>query len=59
MVVYPHEGVGAVSITQGDFARLDEGEFLNDTLIEFGLKCVHPLSWAWLGLTHAAQTHLS
>ncbi|KAG9001371.1 hypothetical protein FRB93_012147 [Tulasnella sp. JGI-2019a] len=27
-----------VNITKGDLARLEPGEFLNDTLIEFGLK---------------------
>jgi Ulp1 family protease len=35
---YPPSGVGAINITRADFKRLDDGEFFNDTLIEFGLK---------------------
>ncbi|KAI0317519.1 hypothetical protein OF83DRAFT_132135 [Amylostereum chailletii] len=38
VLVYPPTGKGAVNITNGDIARLRPGEFLNDTLIEFGLK---------------------
>ncbi|KDR82684.1 hypothetical protein GALMADRAFT_238172 [Galerina marginata CBS 339.88] len=38
MLVYPQGNPGAVNITYGDFRRLEPGEFLNDTLIEFGLK---------------------
>ncbi|KZP31525.1 hypothetical protein FIBSPDRAFT_883297 [Athelia psychrophila] len=38
VLVYPPNGTGAINITQSDFRRLDEGEYLNDTLIEFGLK---------------------
>lgn len=44
-LVYPLQGPGAVNITYGDFARLQPGEFLNDSLIEYGLKCgylLHP-----------------
>ena len=37
-----HE-LDAVSVTWGDTKRLRDEGFLNDTLIEFGLKCV-PLS---------------
>ena len=40
LLVYPPTGTGAVNITRGDLKRLDEGQYLNDTLIEFGLKCV-------------------
>jgi Ulp1 family protease len=29
-----------VNITRGDFERLQPGKYLNDTLIEFGLKYV-------------------
>jgi Ulp1 family protease len=36
--VYPSGVPGAVNITNGDYLRLQPGEFLNDTLIEFGLK---------------------
>ncbi|GAA5869386.1 hypothetical protein JCM8547_008660 [Rhodosporidiobolus lusitaniae] len=41
MVEYPLErtpGVTSVSLTYGDTKRLNDDEFLNDTLIEFGLK---------------------
>lgn len=38
ILVYPHGVPGAVNITNADMGRLDPGEFLNDTLIEFGLK---------------------
>jgi Ulp1 family protease len=37
-LVFPPESQGAVSITTADLKRLQPGEFLNDTLIEFGLK---------------------
>ncbi|KAF5315073.1 hypothetical protein D9619_007290 [Psilocybe cf. subviscida] len=38
MLVYPLGAPGAVTITKGDFARLEPGQYLNDTLIEFALK---------------------
>ncbi|KAI1794794.1 hypothetical protein LXA43DRAFT_939951 [Ganoderma leucocontextum] len=38
LLVYPPTGTGAVNITRGDVKRLDDGQYLNDTLIEFGLK---------------------
>ncbi|KAJ7758160.1 hypothetical protein DFH07DRAFT_456883 [Mycena maculata] len=38
ILVYPPNQTGAVNITNGDVNRLSPGEFLNDTLIEFGLK---------------------
>ncbi|EJT98610.1 hypothetical protein DACRYDRAFT_56999 [Dacryopinax primogenitus] len=39
MLVWPLDSkIGAVHITYGDFKRLEPQEFLNDTLIEFGLK---------------------
>ncbi|KAK4698300.1 hypothetical protein P7C70_g7981, partial [Phenoliferia sp. Uapishka_3] len=38
ILIWPHEGVGAVSVTLGDKLRLRDKEFLNDTLIELGLK---------------------
>ncbi|KAJ6508506.1 hypothetical protein C8R45DRAFT_445354 [Mycena sanguinolenta] len=38
ILVYPQGQTGAVNITNGDLSRLAPGEFLNDTLIEFGLK---------------------
>lgn len=40
MLVYPPGAPGAVTITKGDFSRLQPGEYLNDTLIEFALKYV-------------------
>ena len=37
---YPKEGgEGAVGITPLDLARLSPGEFLNDTIIDFYMKC--------------------
>ena len=41
ILVYPQGVPGAVNITNGDLARLKPGEYLNDTLIEFGLKRVY------------------
>ncbi|TFK40643.1 hypothetical protein BDQ12DRAFT_462220 [Crucibulum laeve] len=38
ILVYPQGIPGAVNITNADLSRLQPGEFLNDTLIEFGLK---------------------
>ncbi|KAL5524466.1 hypothetical protein ACEPAF_9606 [Sanghuangporus sanghuang] len=38
ILVYPRSGQGAVNITNSDLRRLEPFEFLNDTLIEFGLK---------------------
>ncbi|TFK27998.1 cysteine proteinase [Coprinopsis marcescibilis] len=38
ILVYPQGVPGAVNITNADVARLEPGEYLNDTLIEFGLK---------------------
>ncbi|KAJ7625371.1 hypothetical protein DFH06DRAFT_1481403 [Mycena polygramma] len=38
ILVYPPGQTRAVNITNGDVTRLAPGEFLNDTLIEFGLK---------------------
>ncbi|KZT51423.1 cysteine proteinase [Calocera cornea HHB12733] len=43
MLVWPLDSrTGAVHITHGDFKRLEPQEFLNDTLIEFGLSEAHP-----------------
>ncbi|KAK4046030.1 hypothetical protein OIV83_006419 [Microbotryomycetes sp. JL201] len=38
VLTYPSGGPGVVTLTHGDTQRLAEGEFLNDTLIDFGLK---------------------
>ena len=40
LLVYRPVGAGAVNITRGDLERLQPGKYLNDTLIEFGLKYV-------------------
>ena len=38
--VYPKPGSkGAVEVLPADLARLDEGEFLNDTIIDFWMRC--------------------
>ncbi|KAG7088240.1 hypothetical protein E1B28_012254 [Marasmius oreades] len=41
ILVYPPSTTGAVNITNADLNRLQPGEFLNDTIIEFGLKLWH------------------
>ncbi|EEB88673.1 hypothetical protein MPER_13358, partial [Moniliophthora perniciosa FA553] len=38
---YPPNAPGAVNITNADLGRLEPHEYLNDTLIEFGLKLWH------------------
>ncbi|PFH53908.1 hypothetical protein AMATHDRAFT_44951 [Amanita thiersii Skay4041] len=38
ILVYPQGVPGAINITNADVKRLEPGEFLNDTVIEFGLK---------------------
>lgn len=38
ILVYPPSGAGAINITRGDLNRLEDDEYLNDTIIEFGLK---------------------
>ncbi|KZT09310.1 cysteine proteinase [Laetiporus sulphureus 93-53] len=38
ILVYPPSGVGAININKSDLKRLDPDGYLNDTLIEFGLK---------------------
>jgi hypothetical protein len=35
----PGGGPGAVEVTAADLSRLDEAEFLNDTIIDFYLRC--------------------
>ncbi|KAF8635846.1 hypothetical protein AX15_000039 [Amanita polypyramis BW_CC] len=41
ILVYPQGIPGAINITNADVGRLQPGEFLNDTVIEFGLKLWH------------------
>ncbi|EMD31406.1 hypothetical protein CERSUDRAFT_119788 [Gelatoporia subvermispora B] len=38
ILIWPPRGAGAVNITRGDMKRLQPDQYLNDTLIEFGLK---------------------
>ncbi len=38
MLQYPYEGIGAVTLLRSDYDRLYDGQLLNDTVIEFGLK---------------------
>ncbi|OCH91910.1 cysteine proteinase [Obba rivulosa] len=38
ILIWPPQGAGAVNITRGDLKRLQPDQYLNDTLIEFGLK---------------------
>ncbi|KZT64608.1 hypothetical protein DAEQUDRAFT_732383 [Daedalea quercina L-15889] len=38
ILVYPPSGAGALNIHKSDLKRLDVNNYLNDTLIEFGLK---------------------
>ncbi|KAH9080499.1 hypothetical protein EDB83DRAFT_2339768 [Lactarius deliciosus] len=45
-------GAGSLNITNGDVSRLKPGEFLNDTLIEFGLKL-------WLADLHESNPELA
>lgn len=40
-VVYPLQGPDQVVVTTADFRMLRAGEFLNDTLIDFGLKLLY------------------
>ncbi|KAH8928404.1 hypothetical protein BT69DRAFT_1212816 [Atractiella rhizophila] len=57
MAVFPPEGTGSVSITYRDFNRLVPEEFLNDTLIEYGLRKIqHDLRAE--GLDVADQVHI-
>ncbi|KAG8788188.1 hypothetical protein FRC20_006438 [Serendipita sp. 405] len=38
ILVYPFTGAGGIQITRGEHHRLEPGGYLNDTLIEFGLR---------------------
>lgn len=47
--LYPREGgPGAVEVTPSDLARLDPDEFLNDTIIDFYMKCAPHSSFGTL-----------
>lgn len=41
IVQFPFEGIGAVTLLESDLRRLDDGELLNDTVIEFAMKLMH------------------
>ncbi len=38
-MVFPPGDKEAVEVTAADLARLDPGEFLNDTVIDYYIKC--------------------
>ncbi|KIY45202.1 hypothetical protein FISHEDRAFT_49887, partial [Fistulina hepatica ATCC 64428] len=40
ILIYPPNETGAVNITNYDFARLDPCQYINDTLLEFGVKFI-------------------
>lgn len=54
ILVYPSSGAGALNIMKSDVKRLNPMCYLNDTLIEFGLKYVH-YNWACPPLTYLNQ----
>jgi len=37
---YPHDDADAVTLTLGDFERLNDGQFLNDSLIDFWCRFI-------------------
>lgn len=47
ILVYPNSGPGAVNISNNDLKRLAPSEFLNDTLIELGLKYVYRIAFIY------------
>ncbi|KAJ3334072.1 hypothetical protein HDU76_011596 [Blyttiomyces sp. JEL0837] len=40
VLIYPRDGKNSVTLHEDDMKRLDEGEFLNDSLIEFFIRYV-------------------
>lgn len=38
MFVYPGKGKGSITVMEQDYERLNEGNFLNDTIVEFYTK---------------------
>lgn len=56
IVVYPPSGAGALNIMKSDLKRLDDMCYLNDTLIEFGLKYGHCHLGPSRPLTSSKQT---
>jgi len=48
-IVYPLKGIRRTTVQQDDLIRLDEGEFLNDSIIEFYIR------WLWERLNVSEQ----
>jgi len=48
-IVYPFKGTRRTTVEQHDLIRLDEGEFLNDSIIEFYIR------WLWEKLNVSEQ----
>jgi len=48
-IVYPLKGIRRTTVQQDDLIRLDEGEFLNDSIIEFYIR------WLWEKLNVSEQ----
>ncbi|KAI9287170.1 hypothetical protein BC943DRAFT_335638 [Umbelopsis sp. AD052] len=40
LFVYPFTGYGGITVSKADEARLDDGEFLNDNIIDFYMKWI-------------------
>ncbi|KAJ2956132.1 hypothetical protein NQZ79_g7974 [Umbelopsis isabellina] len=40
LFVYPFTGYGGITVSKADEARLDDGEFLNDSIIDFYMKWI-------------------
>ncbi|KAL2315295.1 SUMO deconjugating cysteine peptidase Ulp2 [Schizosaccharomyces pombe] len=41
ILVYPFSGTNSIAITNTDLTRLNEGEFLNDTIVDFYLRYLY------------------
>ncbi|RKP23630.1 hypothetical protein SYNPS1DRAFT_11361, partial [Syncephalis pseudoplumigaleata] len=58
--IYPFDGVKAIAISNNDYQRLREGEFLNDTIIDFYLRyhldTMHDVNSQLLKQTHVFNT---
>jgi sentrin-specific protease 7 len=54
---YPHGNADAVTLTLGDVERLDDGQFLNDSLIDFWCRFIEE-RMARYGLAHRSRLHI-
>lgn len=54
--MYPPSGAGAININKSDFKRLNDLCYLNDTLIEFGLKCAVVSHSSCYGTNHVTDS---